>query len=295
VQKARTDAFSQLKALATKYQNTNIAKIAAKLKNGGHFDKMLKIIDDMIALLRREEQEDIEHRDRCEGAINKNGNDKADAEAAITKAQNEITRLGDEKTALQTKIGDLEDDIDDTEKEMRDTLRMRNKEKAEFETALQDDAQAVALLEEAMTWLTKFYKDNKIPLGLLSKSVGAPAPAFAYTVDPDKAPDTVWGNKDYKGKTQETVGLVAIIGMIKEDVEREMQVARKEEKEAQADYEKQRAALTAVLDADIEAKITVEKELAVVEGKITDQEETKGQRTDDKNAEIGLKTGIDKD
>merc|ERR1712087_943778 len=81
-----------------------------------------------------------------------------------------------------------------------------------------------------------------IPLSLLSTKP-------EYTVDPDKAPETIWDGGNYGGKTSETEGIVAIIGMLKEDLEKEMKVAREEEADDQANYEKDRAAMQSVLDA----------------------------------------------
>merc|ERR1719313_2813389 len=73
-QQYRRRAYNQLKELATRYQNTNMAELAVAVKSGGHFDKILKMIDEMIASLRKEEAEDIAHRDRCQNAQGKNGN-----------------------------------------------------------------------------------------------------------------------------------------------------------------------------------------------------------------------------
>merc|ERR1712087_370111 len=86
---------------------------------------------------------------------------------------------------------------------------------AEFVQALKDDSDAIELLEMAIVALTKFYKKNKIPLSLLGTKP-------EYTEDPDKAPETIWDGGNYGGKTSETGGIVAIIGMLKEDLEKSM-------------------------------------------------------------------------
>ena len=48
-----------MKVLATKFQSRGLAKIAVEVQAGGHFDKVIVMIDQMIALLRKEDQEDI--------------------------------------------------------------------------------------------------------------------------------------------------------------------------------------------------------------------------------------------
>ena len=44
--------------------------------------KVVFMIDQMIADLRKEEQDDVDHRDRCENSQNKNSNEKEDLEHA---------------------------------------------------------------------------------------------------------------------------------------------------------------------------------------------------------------------
>ena len=44
----RAKAYNQLKALATQFLSRNVAKIAVEVKSGGHFDKVITMIDEMI-------------------------------------------------------------------------------------------------------------------------------------------------------------------------------------------------------------------------------------------------------
>merc|ERR1719171_314470 len=77
--------------------------------------------------------------------------------------------------------------------------------------------------------------------------------------------------------------------MIKEDTEMEIKTARQEEVEAQAEYEKQRAALTETMNAQIKAKIALEDEMADIMDKIADNEaekENKEELKDDKEGEL---------
>jgi len=238
--------------------------------------------------LRKEEQADINHRDRCQGSENKNTNDMEDLNHEIDRSDKEIKRLEGISTELQSKIDATEADIKATIKDMETLLQMRNDEHAEFVQALKDDNDAIELLEMAIVALTKFYKKNKIPLSLLSTKP-------EYTEDPDKAPETIWDGGDYGGKTSETQGVVAIIGMLKEDLEKEMKTAREEEADDQANYEKDRAAMQAVLDAHKATKISLEKQKADVDSKIFDTKEYKGQKSDDLGSEQKLETALYED
>jgi len=279
----RGKVLGDLRRMAKKFRSVSLSEVAAEVSSGGHFDKVITSIDKMIAFLRTEEAADIEHRDRCEGAENKNVNDMEDLNHEIDKSKKTITRLKLESKAVQDKIDATVADIKATEQDMETLLQMRNDEHAVFVQALKDDADAVELLEMAIVALSKFYKKNKIPMSLLGKN---------YTVDPDKAPETTWDGGDYGGRTSETEGIVAIIGMLKEDLEKEMKVGREEEAADQKAYEQDLAAMNAVLDAHRATKVSLEKEKAEIDGQIFDTEEYKGQKTGDLGSETKLNKAL---
>merc|ERR1719487_272746 len=103
----------------------------------------------MISLLRKEEQEDIEHRDRCENAQNANGNELDDLAHDIKKTEASLKRMGNTKKELEDEIDALEKEIAETTKNQADLLDFRNKEEADFRQALKDDADAIVLLKKA--------------------------------------------------------------------------------------------------------------------------------------------------
>merc|ERR1719197_1084087 len=162
---------------------------------------------------------------------------------------------------------------------MTEMLETRNSEVEEFRKALKDDTDAVALIGQAIEALTAFYNNNKIPLALAQEDP-------KYTVDEDKTPDATFSSP---GRKSETGGIIAILSMIKEDTEMEIKTSRQEEAEAQAEYEKQRAALTETMNAQIKAKIALEDEKADVMDKIADnqaEKENKEELKDDKEGEL---------
>merc|ERR1719331_3314876 len=196
------------------------------------------MIDEMISLLRKEEQEDIEHRDRCENSQNANGNELDDLAHDIKKTEASLKRMGNTKSELEDEIGALEKEIAATNKDMKELLDFRNKEEADFRQALKDDTDAVALLKKAIVALSEFYKRNKIPLPEL---VQKKAPE--YEQDADKAPETSWSGSDYGGRKSESGGIIAILEMLVEDTEKEIKEGRADNADAQEKYLKQNGAL----------------------------------------------------
>jgi hypothetical protein len=261
--KARSTVYAKLKGLVKTHGGLRLAFLAAELQSGGHFDKIIKMIDKMIADLRIEEQEDIKARDVCQLNENKLKAQEEDLEYTIGKKGDEKVRLEDKKTGVEGKISTVKEEIEGTKTTMNETLAARNTESEEFKKALKDDTDAVALLQQAIESLTKFYTDNKLPLALNQKEP-------EYTVDPDKAPEASFG--DGTGRKSESQGIIAILGMLKEDLEKEIKVAREAEAKAQAEYESQRADLKGALDAQTKTENTLNGEQADLEGKITDTE-----------------------
>merc|ERR1712087_346751 len=119
---------------------------------------------------------------------------------------------------------------------MDEALGLRNDAVAEFKQALKDDYDAVALLDQTIVALNRFYKKNRIPISLAQADP-------EYTVYQDKAPETSWANEKYGGRNDETHGIVEIIRMLKEDVEKEIKTSRADNAEAEAQYEKERGDL----------------------------------------------------
>jgi len=279
-----------VKSLAAKYKNVHLAQIALQLKTGGHFDKVMASIDSMIELLRKEEQADIEHRDRCQNAESKNSNDMEDLSHGINKATTEIGRLGDAIDTITKEITTLGGDIDKTKLEREERLGLRNQEEAAFLQALKDDADAVALIESAIDAMSEFYRKNHIPLALVH---GKDAPV--YSNDPNKAPELSWSGKDYTSRKSESEGLVAILEMVKEDLQKEMKTARADDAEAQALYGKEDAAMKETLDKQRALKLAKDKELGDLQGQKVDTEDNKAAKEADHIAETHLESAIYRD
>merc|ERR1719191_1430901 len=232
----------------------------------------------MIGVLRAEEKEDNEHRDRCENGENANKNELEDLAANIEKTKKSIKRM-------KNTADELEGDIKATKKDMAELLKMRNEEVAEFRQALKDDSDSVALLKKAIVALSKYYKNNKIAMPeLLQKR------SPEYAEDADKPPDATFASSD--SRKSETGGILAILEMLVEDLEKEMAEGRADDADAEAKYDKQNGALQESLDAQNAEKASTEKELGDLEEKIATYEKHQKQKEDDEKAEEETKDSL---
>merc|ERR1719161_2029162 len=106
-----------------------------------------------------------------------------------------------------------------------------------------------------------------------------------YTEDEDKAPETSWSGSDYGGRKSENTGIVAIMEMLVEDLEKEIADGRADDAAAQEKYMKQRGALEATLKSQEDMKVSLEEEKADLEAKIDDTDKYIKAKVGDKHGE----------
>lgn len=258
-------AVARAKALQALARSAALARITAVLKAGGHFDKVMAMIDEMVQLVRKEEADDIAHRDRCQGDTSKNANDLEDLAHAKKKAADELSRTQDEARERQTEVDELDKAVAETEEEMKAALEIRNGEHDEFKSALKEDTDAVELIQKAIEALSKFYKDNNIELAGVSL-VQQPE---EYTVDEDQAPEAV--DADYTGSRKgESTNIISTLSMIVEDMQKEMKESKKDDADSQKAYVKDRQAMRDTLEAQEKSKAAAETVQAELSEKAAD-------------------------
>jgi hypothetical protein len=257
-------AYKRLKSVATRFHSLRLAALATAVKTNGHFDKVIAMIDKMIVDLRKEEQDDIKKKDMCQNNQHANTMELDDIEYNIDKTKKYIERQEQKKKEVEKAIAAITEEIEATEKQIKELKEDREVEVEDFKKNLKADADAIAILGQAITALSKFYSDNKIPLELVQQ--------------PTSKGDS---------RSQESKGILGILGMIKEDLEKEIKVAREEEAEAQVEYERQRTDLIKTLRAQEKTKNTLEAELAELEAKISEAEKAIEIKEKEKEANEG--------
>eukprot|EP00419_Tripos_fusus_P008594 CAMPEP_0172659940 /NCGR_PEP_ID=MMETSP1074-20121228/3789_1 /TAXON_ID=2916 /ORGANISM="Ceratium fusus, Strain PA161109" /LENGTH=713 /DNA_ID=CAMNT_0013475523 /DNA_START=63 /DNA_END=2204 /DNA_ORIENTATION=- len=282
-------AYMKIRNLAAKYHNVGLAQLAVQMKTGGQFEKVILMIDRMIELIRKEEVDDIAHRDRCQNAEGKNGNDIEDIKTAKAQTKKKLARLSDNVKSTKSSIKELEKAMKETKKSMKERLAIRNKEHDDFEKALKVDQEAIDALRYAIAALTKFYKQNGIPLTLAQAEP-------KYTEDPDKAPKLEWAGEDsYEGRKEESRNIIEYLAMILEDYAKEMKTGRQDEATAQQEFEADRQAMQDVLHAQEESHATKETELAELQDEIQNAKSFLSQKESELEEQGKLKTTLKKD
>jgi len=158
----------------------------------------------------------------------------------------------------------------DLQSSMDTALDNRNEENAAYKQAMKDDAAAVMLLGKAIEALSKFYVNND--LALVQKKhhkhhKGEPE----YKANQDTAPETFGGEGgSYGGRKSENTGVVAIIGLIKEDLEKEMVTSKEDEGKALAAYQALYDESAASMKAMEDKKTSLNQDIADTAKEIAD-------------------------
>merc|ERR1712039_985591 len=134
----------------------NLIALALRGQSKG-FEKIVKMIDDMVVLLGKEQVADDEKKAWCEAELDK-AEDKlkglniktADLETAIDTANGQVATLQDE-------IAKLTDDIKQLDKDVAEATELRKQEHADNTETVANDSAAKQLLEIAKNRLAKFY------------------------------------------------------------------------------------------------------------------------------------------
>merc|ERR1719456_2068589 len=207
--------------------------ILAALKSGtGGFEKVNGMIDGMNEVLEGEQVPDDKQDVWCLAEL-----DKAKEEAKATEADVEDVKVGieEQRDSIETTAGEIEElkkGLEELDKDVAEATATRKDENAEYVDTTASNQAAVELLGMAKNRLNKFYKPT------LYK---APEPAaeeeefFAQRrAAPGPPPETFSG--EYK-KSESSSGIINMIDEMGEEMKDEMAEAKRNEEEAQKDYE----------------------------------------------------------
>jgi predicted nucleic acid-binding Zn-ribbon protein len=266
----KTAAIKEIKGALAATKDTRLAQLSARMQASGHFDEVIAAVDKMVALLKTEEAEDLEKKEDCE-ANREDGTRKAVLiSRTIDEQMDTIARLTKEIADLAKEIEENEAAVKENEEEITKITEIREKENADYVVAKKDDEDAAAVVQSAADVLKNFYAENG--LGLVQKAKKQP---FASTAGEAPPPPPPTWTEDYGGKTGESQGVVAVLGLIKSDIEKDIAKADDEEKASKEMYEASKTALTNEIN-DLNKAISEAKSTkADKESEVADTEDSK--------------------
>merc|ERR1712050_452064 len=217
----RSQASALLTRVANKLNSPRLATLAYKVRLDA-FTRVKKAIDDMIAQLLKEKEDEIKHKDFCVDEFNTN---QLQTEKKEREKQDLIAKIEDlEMTikALTEAVDALKAEVAEMQVQLKRAGEDREKENKEFQTTVADQRETQKLLKAALGVLADFYKKSEAAsLVQKQESVGPPPPA---------------GFETYK-KNAASGGVMSMIEQIISDAKAMEAEAIRSEEDAQKAYE----------------------------------------------------------
>jgi septal ring factor EnvC (AmiA/AmiB activator) len=222
------------------------------------FDKVLTMIDDMVKLLGEEQASDDEKKAYCEKELDTSEDKQKELEHSISDLEKKIADQKEAISTLTEEIAALAQGIKDLDKQVAEATEARKEAHATFVEELAANKAAGELLGIAKNRLNKFYnpklhkaapkrelsEEQRISVNMGGTLAATAAPGgIAGTgvtaleqndAKPGPAPE-MYG--DYKKSHEESNGVIAMIDLLKADLNKEIQESEVEEKNDQAEYE----------------------------------------------------------
>merc|ERR1719484_513877 len=217
----RNQASQLLSAVAKKVQNPRLATLAVRVRLDA-FTRVKKAIDDMVAQLLKEKEDEIKHKDFCVEEFNTNElqTEKKERENADLAAKIEDLELTIKQ--LTEAIDKLKAEIAEMQVQLKRAGEDREKENKEFQMTVADQRATQKLLTAALNILKGFYaKKAKAVLLQTQQPAGPPPPP---------------GFEAYK-KNAAAGGVMGMIQQIINDAKAMEAEAIRSEEDAQKAYE----------------------------------------------------------
>jgi len=203
----------------------DFVELALRGKKMG-FEKVVKMIDNMVAELKVEQGDDNNKKEYCELQFDTTDDKKKSLEQKISDLETSMADADEGITATKSELEALEDGVKKLDKSVAEATEQRKAEHADHTELMANDSAAKEILAFAKNRLNKFY----------SPKLYVPPPAREALVQSEEAPGAPPAAPG-AFKKGDGGGVVAMIDLIIADLDKEMQVAEVDEKGAQKEYE----------------------------------------------------------
>jgi hypothetical protein len=157
----KTRAVNLLKKVAATTHSKGLARLAAKLRNyDGPFDKIKAMIQKMIFQLMGEQKDEDDHKNWCDGEMEKSEEDKTDKDEKKTMFSKKIDELDAAIMKLTKQITENNDKATSITSYMEQETELRNENHAECVATIKDSQDAQAAVTQATQVLKDFYKES---------------------------------------------------------------------------------------------------------------------------------------
>jgi len=294
----RARALEELRGAHSRRPQMDFIALAIQGKKIG-FETVIKMIDEMVVTLKTEQADDDAKKEYCAKEFDAADDKKKSLERSIKDLETAIADGKEGIESTKSEIAALEDTIKALDKAVAEATEQRKEENTEFTQLMASDSAAKEVLGFAKNRLNKFYNPKLYkapPKRELSEEDRATL-AAGGTLAPTEAPGGIAGTGvtvlaqakpppppeapgAYQKKSEESNGVIAMIDLLIKDLDKEMTVAKTEEKDAQGDYEQMMKDSADKRAEDSKSLADKEKTLADLESAL--EKDTEAKKSDTK-------------
>jgi len=254
----RAQAAKLLSDVAKRLQNPKLSNLAYRVRLDA-FTRVKKAIDDMVAQLLKEKEDEIKHKDFCTDEFNTN---QLQTEKKEREKKDLIAKIEDLEMTIKTlteAIEKLKGEIAEMQVQMKRAGEDREKENKEFQTTVADQRATQKLLKAALTVLQDFYGKKAALVQQKQEPAGPPPPP---------------GFEAYK-KNAASGGVMKMIEEIVNDAKAMEAEAIRSEEDAQKAYEDFVKETNASIEAKSKEIVNKSEEKAKTETELVETKESK--------------------
>jgi septal ring factor EnvC (AmiA/AmiB activator) len=299
----RQRALSALVSVHGKKTDPRLDLIEMAMRGGKiGFDKIIKMIDDLVVELGKEQTEDDDKKQYCLKSFDEAEDKKKGLEWDISDLEKAIADTEEAISTLVSEISALEDGIKALDKSVASATEQRKEEHDDYVETLAANTAAKDLLAFAKNRLNKFYnpklykpppkrelsEEDRIVVNMGGTLAPTAAPGgiagtgIALSQNGVAPPPPPEANLAYKKSGQESNGVIAMIDLLIADLDKDNQTMEVEEKDAQKEYEEFMA--DSAEKRALDSKSITDKEAAKAEAETqlgTDKETKKSKVIED--------------
>merc|ERR1719478_1612736 len=207
-------------------------------------DKVIKMIDDMVALLGKEQGDDDAKKEECEKLIDEQEDHMKELDVVLGDLEKDKDETTEELATTKDEIKALTEGIEDLDKQVATATENRKEEHEDYTVALAANTAAVELIGFAKNRMNKFYnpklykappkrvlsEEERITLNMGGTLAPTAAPGgiagtgvtvFVQIQAHKDAPGPAPAIGSYSKKGEESNGVIAMIDSLIADLEKE--------------------------------------------------------------------------
>merc|ERR1719217_1408433 len=223
------------------------------------FTKVIKMLDDMVVLLGKEQADDDAKKEWCTVQFDQMDDKKKALQRSISGLEKSIEEDKEAVETLKGEIEALEEGIVNLDKDVTQATEQRKEENTEYVAELAANTAAVELIKFAKNRMNKFYnpklykpppkreltEEERITLNMggtlapTNPPAGIAGTGIGLISEGQKAAPPPPPEADFSSgkKGEESAGVIGMMDMLIKDVQKDITAMELEEKDAQEEYE----------------------------------------------------------